>query len=146
MLSPTSTVSAPPDAAFLRQLTRLIFEIGFSGPAVARRWSGFERAFCEFDPVRVAAFDARDMERLLADAAIIRNRAKLAATVENARVMVRLAATHGSFARYLEQLGDQPYEVRAGTLMEAFSHVGPRTAYAFLLEAGHADATDDPSN
>lgn len=143
-----ATSSAPTrlsDTAYLEKLTRLIFEIGFRASMVSSRWPNMSRAFGGFEPPFVAALSATDLVRLASDPGLIRNRAKLAATVDNGRVFVRVAAAHGSFGALLDRLEAQPYEVRAGTLMELLSHVGPRTAHAFLLDVGLADATDDPS-
>jgi 3-methyladenine DNA glycosylase Tag len=140
--SPTARLS---DTAYLEKLTRLIFEIGFRATMVSSRWPNMSRAFGGFEPPFVAALSAEQLQGLSADPGLIRNRAKLAATVDNGRVFVRVAAAHGSFGALLDRLEAQPYEVRAGTLMELLSHVGPRTAHAFLLDVGLADATDDPS-
>ena len=63
---------------------------------------GFRRAFEGFDPETVAAFGARESRRLLADAGIIRNRLKIAAVIENARRLLAIRESHGSFANWLD--------------------------------------------
>ena len=136
-------LSAPnPDARHLRELTRLVFEIGFNPALVAARWSAFDDAFHGFEPQRVAELGPADLERLVLDTRLIRNRQKLAATIENARAMVRLAATHDSFDALLGRLADEPYERRATLLVGVFSYVGPRVAFAFLQGLGLGDGHD----
>ena len=66
------------------------FQSGLSWLTILRKRDGFRRAFAGFDPMTVAAFGAADVERLLADASIVRNRRKIEATVTNARAILDL--------------------------------------------------------
>ena len=130
------------DVSHLRELTRLMFEIGFRAESVAARWPAFETAFAGFEPAAVALFGPAQLEAMSLNPALIRNRAKLAATVDNARAMVRLSSVHGSFDALLDSLRSEPYERRARLLTEVFTRVGPRIAFAFLLSVGLAEPSD----
>ena len=76
-------------------------QAGLSWVTVLRRREGYRRCFADFDPVAVAAFDAARIDELVRDAGIIRNRAKIVAAVSNARVLLDVAAEHGTFDAYL---------------------------------------------
>jgi 3-methyladenine DNA glycosylase Tag len=132
------------DADALRELTRLIFSVGFRLDEVNRRWPAFEAAFQGFDPAVVAAFDPSSLSLLQANPGLIRNRNKLAATLSNARTLVRLAEVYGSFSAILDALAAEVYERRTEFIQSTFTHVGPITAYAFLRLAGLADESDHP--
>jgi DNA-3-methyladenine glycosylase I len=77
------------------------FQAGLSWLTILRKRDAFRSAFAGFDPGKVARFDERDQERLLADAGIVRNRAKIAATIANAAAFQAVAHDFGSFAAYL---------------------------------------------
>ena len=112
-------------------------------------------AFADFDPRRVARFGPRDVRRLLADAGIVRNRAKIAAAVANARAFLAVVAEHGSFASYLwrfvggrplqgrrRRRRDVPAETELSRALSAdlrrrgFRFVGPTICYAFMQAVG----------
>src|ERR1700716_2877124 len=76
-------------------------QAGLSWATILGRREGYRRAFAFFDPAKVAAFDDRRLEALLADAGIIRNRLKVYGTRTNAQAFIRLQAESGSFATYL---------------------------------------------
>src|SRR4051812_25371454 len=71
------------------------FQSGLSWATILRKRPAFRAAFADFDPDTVAAYDADDVERLLGDAGIVRNRRKIEATVQNARATVALRAEGG---------------------------------------------------
>ncbi|HEY8514680.1 MAG TPA: DNA-3-methyladenine glycosylase I [Candidatus Binatia bacterium] len=76
-------------------------QAGLSWSTILGRRDGYRRAFAGFDPARVARFGSKDVERLLADPGIIRNRLKVEAAIVNARAFLEVQGEHGSFARYL---------------------------------------------
>src|SRR3979490_2616685 len=88
---------------------RLLFEMltlegaqaGLSWSTILRKRAGYRRAFANFEPRRVARFDARRRARLRRDAGIVRNRLKIESTVTNARAFLALQREFGSFDRYL---------------------------------------------
>jgi 3-methyladenine DNA glycosylase Tag len=90
------------DDRFLAGMAKAIFSSGFSWEVVEQKWPGFEAAFDGFDPHRVAFYADSDVARLLSDARIIRNGAKIEATIANARFIVGTAKEHGSFGAFLK--------------------------------------------
>jgi DNA-3-methyladenine glycosylase I len=90
------------DTELFERLALESFQAGLSWQTILNKRGAFRAAFRGFDPATVAAFDDGDRVRLMADAAIVRNRAKIDATIENARVVLELAAELGSFDGYLQ--------------------------------------------
>jgi DNA-3-methyladenine glycosylase I len=76
-------------------------QAGLSWATILRKREAYRRAFAGFDPAKVARFGARDVRRLLGDAGIVRNRAKIAAAVANARAFLEVQREFGSFDRYI---------------------------------------------
>lgn len=130
------------------------FQSGLSWLIILRKRPGFRAAFAEFDVDTVAAYDERDVERLLADAGIVRNRLKIEATINNARA-IREAVPEGfdellwSFAPAKHKRPKKMGEV-ASTSPESvamakelkrrgFKFVGPTTAYAMMQATGMVD-------
>ena len=92
------------DDGYLEQLTKAVFRVGFSWAVIRDKWPGFLHAFEGFDMRKVADYEDADIDRLLSDPAIVRNGRKVTSTIENARVILRLAEAHGSFHGYLRSL------------------------------------------
>lgn len=92
-----------PDDRFLSGMTQAVFSAGFNWKVIETKWPGFETAFHGFNPKRVAAYGDEDIDRLLKDTRIVRNGAKIKATIENARFVVATAKAHGSFGRFLKE-------------------------------------------
>ncbi len=120
------------DAGYLEELTKAIFRAGFSWRVVRLKWENFRLAFEGFDLLKVASFEVEDMTRLLNDAGIVRNRRKILATVENARVMLDLSDEHGSFQHYLRTLDGLDYYQRVEALTAKFRGLGRTGAFVFL--------------
>ena len=89
------------EARLFEMLTLEGFQAGLSWLTILRKRGAIRSAFAGFDPAIVARFDERDGERLLTDAGIVRNRAKIAATIGNASAFLGVAREFGSFAAYL---------------------------------------------
>jgi DNA-3-methyladenine glycosylase I len=89
------------DTELFERLALESFQAGLSWQTILNKREAFRAAFRGFEPATVAAFDDDDRARLMADAGIVRNRAKIDATIENARVLLLLAAEFGSFDAYL---------------------------------------------
>ncbi len=131
------------------------FQAGLSWAIVLRKREGFRKAFSNFEPHKVAKYDARKVKSLLADAGIIRNRLKIEATVANARAFLLIEKEFGSFSRYIWQFtGRKPKKNRWRTLSQipsrsaksdamsadlrarGFRFVGSTICYAFMQAAG----------
>ena len=89
------------DAQLLSGMAKAVFSSGFSWQVIEKKWPGFELAFDKFDPKKVAAYSEDKIDALLKDVRIVRNGAKIMATIENARFVVATAKAHGSFAKFL---------------------------------------------
>jgi len=120
------------DDGYFEQLTIAIFRSGFSWRVIRDKWPNFQQAFDGFSVERVAAYDERDVERLLGDAGIVRNGRKIEATIHNAHVMKELASRHGSFHDYLRTMDGLGYAARREALRKQFSHLGPTGVFVFL--------------
>jgi len=123
-----------------RLLERLALEInqaGLSWLTILKKREAFRRAFEGFVPEVVAAYGARDRRRLLSDASIVRNRLKVDAVIENARRVLDLRRSHGSFARWLD--AHHPAEVEEWTAIfrETFRFTGGEIVREFLLSTGY---------
>ena len=135
------------DRVLFEKLCLEAFQSGLSWRTILDKRAGFRRAFAGFDPAVVAVFGEGDVARLLADPGIVRHRAKIEATITNARRFLDVAAEHGSFARFLWSFEPVAPPEGPGPCTEAaalskalrkrgFSFVGPVTMHAFLQAAG----------
>jgi DNA-3-methyladenine glycosylase I len=77
-------------------------QAGLSWYTILKRRDGYRKAFAGFDPVKVAAFTEKDVERLMLDTGIIRNRAKITSAIGNARLFLEIQKEFGSFCQYLK--------------------------------------------
>ena len=133
------------------------FQAGLSWLTILNKRESFRRAFAEFDAERVAAFDAADVTRLLADAGIVRHRGKIESTINNARRLLELKREVGSLAAYVWRFepgpSSRPRRVTWAALKamtssaessalskdlkkRGWTFVGPTTVYAFMQAMG----------
>jgi DNA-3-methyladenine glycosylase I len=138
------------ESALYEALTLGVFEAGLSWSIVFGKRDGFRKAFHEFDIAKVAAMTDRDVDRLVRDPSIIRNRAKIQATVANARAMRSASPNLAALARSYEinrkrpprHLADLPTstpqaEAFAKQLKsQGYRFVGPTSVYAFMQNVG----------
>jgi DNA-3-methyladenine glycosylase I len=130
-------------------------QAGLSWITILRRREAYRRAFDGWDAEKIAAYGPEDEARLLADAGIVRNRAKVRAVISNARAFLTMTDAPGDFDRYLwsfvggtmivnrwTSLSGVPAETDASRALSrdlkkrGFSFVGPTIAYAFMQSAG----------
>lgn len=127
---------------------------GLSWMTILRKRENFRRAFRDFAPAAIARFGARDISRLMADEGIVRNRAKIEATISNARRVPELVGEFGSFSSYVWSYAPKPrrslitYErLTQGVSPEAvalskdlrrrgWGFVGPTTVHSFMQAMG----------
>ena len=131
------------------------FQAGLSWATILNKREHFRRAFAGFDPVRVARFHRRSVDRLMQDAGIVRNRAKIEASIANARVFLDVQDAHGSFDRFIWGFVDgAPRQNRWKSLKQipamttqsdrmsrelkalGFRFVGSTICYAYMQAAG----------
>jgi DNA-3-methyladenine glycosylase I len=126
---------------------RLILEInqaGLSWALMLKRREGFRRAFDGFDVEKVAAYGDADRARLLADAGIIRNRLKIDAVIENARRVMAIRASHGSFAEWLDAHHPLPKAEWVKLFRSTFRFMGGEIVGEFLMSLGYLPGTHHP--
>jgi DNA-3-methyladenine glycosylase I len=138
------------ESAMFEALTLGVFQVGLSWAIVFAKREAFRKAFRRFDVAKVAAMTARDVDRLVQNTSIIRNRGKIQATVDNARAMMSASPSLAALAKSYEitrkraprSLADLPTSTPQA---EAFakqlkSHgyrfVGPTSVYAFMQNVG----------
>ena len=133
------------------------FQSGLSWITILRKRDNFRKAFKNFDPAAVARFGARDVQRLLKDAGIIRHRGKIESTINNAKRALELVDEKGSLAAYFwswePQASSRPKKIsrdrlKAMSITEqstalskdlkkrGWTFVGPTTCYAFMQAMG----------
>ena len=143
------------DAPLFERLSLEAFQSGLSWLVILRKRPAFRSAFAGFDPAAVAAFGPTDVARLLADVGIVRNRAKIDATVHNARQVLALElpldellwtfAPDPAGRTRPATLADVPATSPESTAMarelkrRGFRFVGPTTCYALMQAAGLVD-------
>lgn len=113
------------------------FQAGLSWLTILRKRDAFRRAFAGFDFTKVARFSDKDTERLMADSAIVRNRAKIEATINNAAATLELVTAEGSLASLVWRFEQGDARALARELKRrGFRFVGPTTVYAFMQAMG----------
>lgn len=130
-------------------------QAGLSWTTILRKRDGYRAAFEGFSPERVAAFGPEDVHRLMLDAGIVRNRAKIESAIDNARALLALEASGVAFVDHLwsfvggharqnrfTELGQLPAETAESAALSkdlkkrGFRFVGPTTMYAFMQAVG----------
>jgi DNA-3-methyladenine glycosylase I len=141
------------DRQLFERMSLEAFQSGLSWLVILRKRDGFRRAFDDFDPSLVAAYDDDRVAELLTDTAIVRNRAKILATIRNARALAELS---GGLDRLLwsfaperhtppARVGDVPATSLESRAMakelkrRGFAFVGPTTCYAMMQATGMVD-------
>jgi DNA-3-methyladenine glycosylase I len=131
------------------------FQAGLSWAIVLKKREGFREAFAGFDPKKVAVFGEHEIEELVANPDIIRNRQKIVATINNAKQFIRLQKEHGSFDKFIWQFTGgktlknawkEMKQIPAKTsesdamskalIKEGFKFVGSTICYAYMQAAG----------
>ena len=125
-----------PDDRWLAAMTRAVFQAGFVWKVIEAKWPGFEEAFDKFDPHRVAFYSGEDMGRLASDTRIVRNGAKIKATVENARFVVELAKEHGSAGAFFAASKPETYADLLEVLKKRGDRLSGASAQFFLRSQG----------
>ena len=133
-------------------------QAGLSWNTILNKRDNYRRAFDGFDPKRVARYDQRKVKQLLANAGIVRNKLKIAAAIENAKVFLRIQEEFGSFDRYIWQfVGAKPHVNKWRSMKQlpartaesdamskdlqrrGFKFVGSTICYAFMQAVGMVD-------
>ena len=142
------------DRRLFEKLSLEGFQAGLSWLTILRKREAFRAGFAGFDHERIARFTEKDVERLLADAGIVRHRGKIEAVINNARRAAELVESEGSIAHYVwsfepaspartpNDLGQLPSTTPESTALSkdlkrrGWKFVGPTTLYAFMQAMG----------
>jgi DNA-3-methyladenine glycosylase I len=126
-------------------------QAGLSWSTILKKREGYRQAFAEFDPEQVARFDGAALDRLMADASIVRNRAKIEAAIANARATLEVGSLDDLLWSFVDgrplqnswkTLGEIPAETAESKAMSkelkrrGFRFVGPTICYAFMQAVG----------
>ncbi|WP_350314779.1 DNA-3-methyladenine glycosylase I [Pseudoalteromonas sp. TB43-MNA-CIBAN-0091] len=130
-------------------------QAGLSWYTILKKRENYKNAFANFDVRKIAAFTEQDLETLMQNAGIVRNRLKIAAAINNAKCFITIQEEFGSFSDYqwrfvgnkpqvndLETLADYPAVTEASTLFakdlkkRGFKFLGPTTVYAYMQACG----------
>jgi DNA-3-methyladenine glycosylase I len=138
------------ESAMFEALTLGVFETGLSWSIVFGKRNAFRKAFQNFDVAKVAAMTDRDVDQLLQNPSIIRNRAKITATVNNARAMMSASPSLPALAKSYEEtrnaaprsIADIPSSTPQSEALakelkaQGYRFLGPTSAYAFMQNVG----------
>lgn len=145
------------DRALYERISLEAFQSGLAWITILRKREGFRQAFAGFDPAVVATYTDDDVERLLLDEGIVRNRAKIVATISNARATLALQENGESLDEIFWSYAPEPRAARLASMAElptttpestalakdlkkrGFRFVGPTTAYAAMQACGLVD-------
>jgi DNA-3-methyladenine glycosylase I len=143
------------DKKFFEFLVLESAQAGLSWKTILHRRENYRKAFADFDPVKVAIFGQKDVETLIQDKGIIRNRAKIEAVINNAKRFLEIQEKFGSFAKYswkfvgnkqirhtIRETRDFPQKIEEAEVFAAdlkkrgFKFLGPITVYAHMQAVG----------
>ena len=119
---------------------RLILEInqaGLSWETILKKEASFRKAYSHFNIKKVAAYTEADRDRLLADAGIIRNKLKINAAIENAKVILDLQKEYGSFQKWLEHHHPKTKKEWVAIFKKTFRFTGGEIVNEFLMSIGY---------
>lgn len=131
------------------------FQAGLSWQIILNKRENFKKAFANFDFEKIAKFNKRDVERLMKDSGIVRNRLKIEATIENAKNFLKVRKEFGTFSKYmwsfvfgkrivhkLKTLKDYPEYIKEAEIFakdlkrRGFKFLGPKVVYAHMQASG----------
>jgi DNA-3-methyladenine glycosylase I len=132
------------EAVLFERLTLEINQAGLSWLTVLRKRDAFRAAFADFAVDSVAGFGATEVERLIADPGIVRNRQKIEAVIANARRIQELRRSHGSFDRWLEAHHPRPPAEWTRLFRQNFRFTGGLIVGEFLMSLGYLPGAHEP--
>ena len=127
---------------------RLILEInqaGLSWTTILKKEDTFRKAYSNFNIKKVAAYKEKDIERLLNDAGIIRNKLKVNAAIENAKAILSIQKEYGSFKKWLEHHHPKTKEEWVKLFKKTFRFTGGEIVNEFLMSGGYLPGAHDES-
>lgn len=120
------------DQEYFEQITKAVFQAGFSYKVVHSKWKGFKKIFLNFDPHLISQWGEDEIFAALESSLIIRNIRKIRATVENARIFNEIISQFGSFVEYLHSLNHLLYPEKNKEISKKFKWLGRTGTFVFL--------------
>ena len=125
------------DNDYFENMTRIIFQGGLNWKVIENKWPYFREVFEDFSIDQVAKFGDSDVERLMKDTGIVRNRQKIIGTILNAKEFQQIIKEFGTFKKYIDSLDKSDNYVNAiKVISKRFSRMGPTSAGIFLYSIG----------
>jgi DNA-3-methyladenine glycosylase I len=125
------------DKIYFENMCRVIFQAGLNWHVIDNKWPTTKKAFANFNIREVANFTNTDVERLMRDPGIVRNRGKIKAIIQNAQNFTAIEKQYGSFQKYLDSLDKSDnYANTIKDLVNKFKWLGPPSAGLFLYTVG----------
>ncbi len=125
------------DKAYFENMCRVIFQAGLNWQVIDKKWPTIKEAFLDFNVEKTARLTDSDVEKLLKNTGIIRNRGKIQAIIRNAVTFTAIKKQYGSFQNYLDRMDkSNNYENAVKTLVNNFKWLGPPSASLFLYTVG----------
>jgi DNA-3-methyladenine glycosylase I len=121
------------DDVYFENMSRVIFEAGLNWQVIDKKWPTIKKAFSNFSVDKVSRFTDADVQRLLHDPGIVRNKGKIQAIIRNAVTFKAIEKQFGSFQKYLDSMDkSNNYSSVVKTLINNFKWLGPSSAGTFL--------------
>jgi DNA-3-methyladenine glycosylase I len=125
------------DSVYFENMCRVIFQAGLNWQVIEGKWETTKKAFADFNINEVACFTDLDVQRLMNDPGIVRNKGKIKAIIQNAQNFVAIEKRFGSFQKYLDSLDKSVnYANVIKDLVNNFKWLGPPSASLFLYTVG----------
>jgi len=125
------------DSVYFENMCRVIFQAGLNWRVIDNKWLTTKKAFADFNILDVANFTNTDVETLMRDPGIIRNKGKIKAIIQNAQNFMAIEKQYGSFQKYLDSLDKSDnYANAIKDLVNKFKWLGPPSASLFLYTVG----------
>lgn len=125
------------DSVYFENMCRVIFQAGLNWHVIDNKWPTTRKAFGNFNIDKVAYFTNADIERLMKDTGIIRNKGKIKAIIQNAQNFKAIEKQYGSFQKYLDSLDKSGnYANAVKDLVNKFKWLGQPSASLFLYTVG----------
>lgn len=130
------------DNELFERMTQQIFQAGLSWKTIWYREKAFKKSFDKFSVKKVAAYSEKDKARLLNDETIIRNKAKIEATLENAKRILLIQKECGSFQKFLDAIPNDLAQCQK-EMKGRFKFMGPEITKMFVMNIGKIEDTHE---
>jgi DNA-3-methyladenine glycosylase I len=125
------------DSVYFENMCRVIFQAGLNWHVIDGKWASTKKAFSNFNIEKVACYTDADLQQLMNNPVIIRNKGKIQAIIQNAQNFIAIKKRYGSFQKYLDSLDkSNNYANAIKDLVNKFKWLGPPSASLFLYTVG----------